>query len=411
MHKIQQELGYCADPQQSKNENVIDFVTNTQADHFFASPSNMSFHNFATKTKIPSGTANLLGLNLKFCLEEPTPKRQYKKMQEDYARFSKCFRLHFKHNKDEPSDPTELEYKLRKFNDEISYLPKLYIRSDKPIKPTTKHNEAILASFYKRLEILMNDTFKTKDLNLTKIQRITMGLLAARKDILVIAADKNLGPAIIERDKYIKAMLEQHLLNIEYYIQIKTTTIKQELTIQRNQFLDIYARYKKNIILRAERDYFTKALSINKLLKYTIPQMYGTPKVHKPLWNRQQCIPKFRPVVTCINTVPEVFSKYCNHKMDEATKRCFKTIIKDNTCIRTSLMKKFKNGVPAGARLFSLDATVMYNNCQTDHTIYKIRYWLEEYQQTLDPTFPAHFIIKLLDKIMRNNIFQFGDTY
>ena len=135
-------------------------------------------------------------------------------MQEDYARFSKCFRLHFKYNKDEPSSPTELEHKLQKFNNEISYLPKLYIRSEKPMKPSTKHNKAILALFYKRLEILMNATFKTKELNLTKIQRITMGLLAARKDILVIAADKYLGLAIIERNKYIKAMLEQHLLNI-----------------------------------------------------------------------------------------------------------------------------------------------------------------------------------------------------
>ena len=47
-----------------------------------------------------------------------------------------------------------------------------------------------------------------------------------------MSADKNLGPAIIERRKYIQSMLEQHLLKPIYYKQIPNTIIQQQLEIQ-----------------------------------------------------------------------------------------------------------------------------------------------------------------------------------
>ena len=124
----------------------------------------------------------------------------------------------------------------------------------------------------------------------------------------------------------------------------------------------MYDKYKQHIVHPAEKYYFKKALSLKRIIKYRVPQIYGTPKIHKPLINRRDKIPHFRSVVTCINSLPEVPSKWCNLKLNEAIQHSFTTIIKDNKCIRTSLTKKFPNGVPNGLRLFLLDAEGMYNN-------------------------------------------------
>ena len=171
---MKKELGYCADPSQRINTNITNYILATEANQYFASPTNMSFHNLTTTAILPSGTANLLGLNLKFCLEEPTPKQQIEQMKKDYDRFSKCFRLHFVHNKDKPITPTEAEYFFRQLNDSISYLPKLYIRSEGTIRPSTNTNKAILELFHKHLALLSTIKFKNKHLNLTIMQKITL---------------------------------------------------------------------------------------------------------------------------------------------------------------------------------------------------------------------------------------------
>lgn len=53
----------------------------------------------------------------------------------------------------------------------------------------------------------------------------------------------------------------------------------------------------------------------------------------------------------------------------------------------------------------------MYIKIYTQHAIYKIRYWLEEYRNIKDNTYPVEFILELLTKIMQDKLFQFGNMY
>jgi hypothetical protein len=53
----------------------------------------------------------------------------------------------------------------------------------------------------------------------------------------------------------------------------------------------------------------------------------------------------------------------------------------------------------------------MYSNIGTDHGIHVLTQWLRDYPDDLPSCMSVDFIIEALAKIMRSDIFQFGDTY
>jgi hypothetical protein len=73
-------------------------------------------------------------------------------------------------------------------------------------------------------------------------------------------------------------------------------------------------------------------------------------------------------------------------------------------------MKKIQN-LRSHSRLFTCDAESMYTNINTVHGIEIISKWLEDYSQEVLQDFPTEFLLKLLQIILTNNIFQFNNTY
>jgi len=75
------------------------------AQELLSSPWNNAFKNFTSlSTTLPHHTANLLGLNLKYCLEKPRP---YNQIGKGYNMFGIDFRNNSKFNfKDPPVNPT-----------------------------------------------------------------------------------------------------------------------------------------------------------------------------------------------------------------------------------------------------------------------------------------------------------------
>jgi hypothetical protein len=65
--------------------------------------------------------------------------------------------------------------------------------------------------------------------------------------------------------------------------------------------------------------------------------------------------------------------------------------------------------LPAGAKLFSVDAIGAYTNIDTDHGVEVLTTWLCNYGADLPCATPIDFLIKALSKIMHNNILQFGN--
>jgi hypothetical protein len=68
--------------------------------------------------------------------------------------------------------------------------------------------------------------------------------------------------------------------------------------------------------------------------------------------------------------------------------------------------------LPPGALLFKANEKSMYTNIDTEHAILVINQWLNDLSQKvqLPPGFPLIPLKKVLEIVMRNNVFEFGDT-
>jgi len=61
------DFGFYANPEKTIQENFNKAVNNNPSP-LFEQPTNLTFHNLCSKNKLPTGTKELLGLNLSFCL-------------------------------------------------------------------------------------------------------------------------------------------------------------------------------------------------------------------------------------------------------------------------------------------------------------------------------------------------------
>jgi hypothetical protein len=240
--------------------------------------------------------------------------------------------------------------------------------------------------------------------NLSPSQRHVLKELARRSDLIVFPTDKNLGPSISERPRYIRQVLTEHLLNSDNYEFILPSNVAAALETQRSRFLQIYAEWGFSAPSIAEETYFQRALSDSSLNRTRTPQIYGMFKVHKT------GSPKMRPVVSCINSIPEIFSKWVDYWLKKIVRHILPTYLRDTEDLILKLNARFPDGLPKGAKLFSVDAIGMYANIDTEHGVAVLTSWLREHGDQLPEATPVDFLIEALSEIMRNNILQFGDT-
>jgi hypothetical protein len=72
---------------------------------------------------------------------------------------------------------------------------------------------------------------------------------------------------------------------------------------------------------------------------------------------------------------------------------------------------KKMGALPVGARLFTVDATVMYMNIKPAIGITAVQGWLADFESELPESFPSNLVIKALEMVMTCNTFQFDDTF
>jgi hypothetical protein len=360
---------------------------------YYTRPGNMAFHNLCTTATPPPGTAALLGLGLKYCIETPRP---FQELDTSMRRFRRDMRLHCCFNLGAPTNNEE--------NTE-EYIPRLYIPSkwQPPLAPSTY--EFTFDSFDKLLTDERRSLPWTRRYNLTPSQRHVLGELTKRPDLIVLPTDKNLGPCVIERKVYIEQVLTEHLSKEINYERLSPASAKIELQKQRTAFLSVYNKYRHTLPTKAEETYFSRAMTDEYLNSTRVPQFYGTFKVHKP-------DKKTRPVISCVNSIPEIFSKWIDHHLKTVVdSNLLPTYMKDSEQLQRSLSKAFPNGLPPNARLFSVDAVSMYSNIDTAHGLDVIAQWLRLYKAELPENYPGDMLNAALKLVMSDNIFQFGDTF
>lgn len=344
-------------------------------------PRNLTTHNLCQTKQPPPGTTNLLGLGLKFCLASPKPSPKIKDTMRKLA-----YRIRTKYYLQEHPSTNH------------DYIPQIYVKLkgwDPP--PAPLHVENAITEFEKQLKITTTQNtqnLKQNSSNLTPLQQETLAKLKKSTDFIIMPTDKNLGPAIMDRDKYIKQNLIEHLLT-DNYQQLSTTEATLRLQQTKQQLKETYYTYKNTLSLN-EQNFFNRSFKNS----HRTPIFYGMPKVHKtPL--------KFRPVVSCVNSFTSIFSTWLDFRMKQIL-HLIPSYIKDSTALLQQINILH---LPTGSKLFTADATSMYTNIKTDIGIRALNALLTQHKESSDPHFPKDFFLTTMEIIMNNNIFMFGDTY
>jgi hypothetical protein len=342
-------------------------------------------------------------MGLQFCIESARPNQDVDK---GIKRFQRSVRLHFhfaeeakQNGNDNDTESTHSESPAT-----TNYIPSLYLPSTWEPPPKNDGVEFALANFDRRINDCRRALPRHRRHNLSPAQRNVIRELRNRPDLIIFQTDKNLGPSVADRQQYIRDVLETHLLKDENYEHLPTEVALLELKLQRAKFCGIYGKLGQLLPSEAEQTYFKRAMSKNHLSQTRVPQIYGIYKVHK-----EDIKP--RPVISSVNSIPELFSKHVDYWLKKVVGKLLPTYIKDAEHLMRSLHETFPEGLPRGAKLFSVDAVGMYSNIDTDHGIDVMTRWLTAYRDELPPSMPIDFILASIAEIMRNNIFQFGDTY
>ena len=167
-------------------------------------PSQMSYHNLCKNIQPPKGIGITLGLGLKFCIQPNTPPPNLNK---SYIRFVQDVRKRYIFaGIKQPETPK-----------------KIYTKSEWTPDKTEDPIEQRLMKFISQIQQykkVINDS-KRKSTNLTTLQQQHLKMLKNNTSYIILMADKNLGPCIMERREYIKSILREHLEQKETYTNLR----------------------------------------------------------------------------------------------------------------------------------------------------------------------------------------------
>jgi len=346
-------------------------------------PTNLTFHNLCQETKLPTGTKTLLGLNFKYCLSHSIINQDINR-----SLLKMAYSIHTKYHLDAIGYTGESSYGKQIYAKNCNWNP----------DPAPPPIEDKITEFEKALkEELQKTMLKNhgKNLsNLTPQQSQILNLLKNNKQLIIKPTDKNLGPAIMDSEIYIKQVLKEHFLTKDY-----RQLTKQEAKYMLEKFkntLQKLVNENQNLLTKTELTFFKRKM--HQFHRTSI--FYGLPKAHKtPI--------TLRPVVSGLNSLSAIFSTWLDFKM-KTLLPYVQSYIKNSV----EVIKDLKAlQIPKGALLFSADATSMYTNIDTNLGIASIRDFITAHQSKLPANIPSNFFLLVLTLIMKRNIFTFGDSY
>jgi len=292
MQHYNRNYGFTANPHSSKQINFKQAMT-TKPPLTYCQPHNLTYHNLCTINKIPPGTKQLLGFNLKYCL---STKHLHQDINKTVLKMAYSIKTLY-HRK---------ELGINKDN---HYEKQIYMKNrlwNPPPAPLLLEDK--LTDFDKeakaKQEGLLTKVQKRNLSNLTPLQANSLRHLQDNKNLLIKPTDKNLGPAIMDTVSYIKQVLKEHLLTPTYEQLTHIEARSKMDTIKTNLKLLLFNN--KNLLSKSEWIYFERNLQLH----HRLPVFYGLPKVHKnPV--------TLRPVVGGINSLLAVFSNWLDYKLKD----------------------------------------------------------------------------------------------
>jgi hypothetical protein len=300
--------------------------------HYISRPTNTACHNLCHTKQPPANYRALLGLGLKF-IPKPRYTQSYE-INKNLYRFQRemYVRIFMAHATNE--------------------IPRLYTKSEwePPIRLINYNLQVRVNNFNKKIKQLFTKQ-QTKS-NMLPYQRRILQEFRENKSHLVINADKNLGPCIIEREHYIKRALQDHLLDATTYKKLHILQATQHInniTDKLNNFINYY----KNKLSPSDIKYLKNTL--NTTDPYS--KFYITAKVHKNPW-------KTRPIVSVCGSLLDGLGRFVD-KLLQPYFRSIPSAVRNSIYLKDKLMEL--DNLPPTARFFTADAVSMYTN-HTDRT-------------------------------------------
>ena len=377
-----------SDPAKSTRHNAyIQFCALTPYE-YFNRPTNLAFHDLTSKKVFtnpsPSSTLSfnfrsLLGNGLKFIPRPSKPMLWPTIRDTALPRFSrdlqvKCF--------------------MAGKGTDVEFNPRLYIRSKWKPKPGSNPSGLLerIDDFQKCLKSHSKHALTSS--NLPPHQRRALEFLRNNRDYLVIRCDKNLGPAIIERDQYIRLILRDHLSDVKTYTRLSKDEASQcDSTVRHHirAWIESYA----TVLSKNERKFISHHLKLSEKDPFSV--FYGMAKVHKtPL--------KTRPVVSYSGSTCWALGVWIDSKLQKVAKQQA-SYFKDSFALNDELRKL---SLQPNDYIFTADAVAMYTNIPTEKALRIIsKLLLSRFADEV----PAEAVMKALEIVMRNNIFTFGDMF
>ena len=179
--------GFISKPYEPKWHNIEAVLGNMSPGQYFNRPSQMAYHNLCENTQPPDGIGTTLGLGLKFCVQEDRPPDV---LGNSFKRFQTDVRKKFTFAGTPPKTETPA---------------KIYVKSNWIPDPALEHVEKRISTFCKTIhaELKFLRKIQKKSSNLTALQKSHLNFLRSNRNFVILNADKNLGPVIMERDMYL----------------------------------------------------------------------------------------------------------------------------------------------------------------------------------------------------------------
>jgi hypothetical protein len=282
------------------------------------------------------------------------------------------------------------------------FKPDLYIRSDWtpplheiPEKCTERFNNT-LRHFSSHIPAYN----KYRGTNLSPFQRNLLSALQNHPSLMVMKTDKNLGPAIIDRQQYLDHAFQDHLSNTDVYQRlhpIAATMHVNNLTTKLQTFFELNFPDK-----HPDRTFLSRSLE-----KVTDPYAYFylLAKIHKDPWTT-------RPIVSVSGSLLEGLGKWIDRQLQAICNK-LPYIFRSSYAVKESIDTLLNHTqLHPQATLFTADAVSMYTNIDTTHALDSISNFLKNSH----PEIPAELEIEVdtllsgLDIIMNNTVFKLGNT-
>ncbi len=112
--------------------------------------------------------------------------------------------------------------------------------------------------------------------------------------------------------------------------------------------------------------------------------------------------------MSCVNSRMGDLSKWVDVQLQKVVHLC-PAYLQDSQSLLKKLQKLGK--LPPTAVLVTADAVSMYTNIDTKHGLRTLKDWFDLHAKELPQGYPTEMVLKAVELVMSNNVFQFDNTY